>query len=557
MRALVAVLILAKLAYLYRPLGLYAAPFNSDMAIPVLMARDGWRGVESLYFYGQDRIGAWPYLIAALEPRLLYASMVGVLGLGLWGLARARDVHASAAAAGVFVAAWLTAGHPLAQAFFDPCQPHLPALACVALYVAVRPKSRVLAAVAATLAVWSYRPAALLLLLIPGGFPWEVLVAALAEESLRRLVPAGARATPVAVDWGHFAENVAAVWGQARDHGVAALAALWAGLAWMGRDRAKLTGSLAAMAAGSLVILIASTWPRVNGYPPRYLAFAFALLALAATLAADAAWSAGAAVSRGAALCLAVAVLMVALPGAAPVPDTGLIGGVAIRELTGTYVYLDSPRRGPLVAARWLLEQVPAHAWLAAAILGVGWLARRRRLVALLAASLLALALARLHVYRGAHATLAPGSTSQLPALALDLLVLGAALAIARRAPALPRLPAWPLVLLALALPVPTARHPVSDALAREAALLEAAHPGAVITGSYWDTYVFAGLQHAHPLVSVPEETAWQRTPWTRAALAAADEILVAGPSAAPPGFAKVRDVTPRVSLHRRLRPTP
>jgi hypothetical protein len=44
-----------------------AAPmFNSDSAIPVLMANDGQWDAFRLYFYGQDRFGAWPFWIAQL-----------------------------------------------------------------------------------------------------------------------------------------------------------------------------------------------------------------------------------------------------------------------------------------------------------------------------------------------------------------------------------------------------------------------------------------------------------------------------------------------------------
>src|SRR5215211_300598 len=38
--------------------------WNSDAAIPVLQANDPVFDVFRLYYYGQDRIGAWPWLLA-------------------------------------------------------------------------------------------------------------------------------------------------------------------------------------------------------------------------------------------------------------------------------------------------------------------------------------------------------------------------------------------------------------------------------------------------------------------------------------------------------------
>ena len=41
---------------------------------------------------------------------------------------------------------------------------------------------------------------------------------------------------------------------------------------------------------------------------------------------------------------------------------------------------------------------------------------------------------------------------------------------------------------------------------------------------------MFAALQVSHPLVPVPGDGEWQRTPWSRQALAAARTVLVAHP---------------------------
>lgn len=66
-----------------------------------------------------------------------------------------------------------------------------------------------------------------------------------------------------------------------------------------------------------------------------------------------------------------------------------------------------------------------------------------------------------------------------------------------------------------------------SRELRRQAALLEEFYGGKPILGTYWGTYVFAGLQHGKPLIPVPTEGEVLRTPWTPRALGDADEILV------------------------------
>lgn len=45
--------------------------YNSDMAIPLLMANGAWRGFFDAYYYGQDRFGAWPFLLARGARQLL------------------------------------------------------------------------------------------------------------------------------------------------------------------------------------------------------------------------------------------------------------------------------------------------------------------------------------------------------------------------------------------------------------------------------------------------------------------------------------------------------
>ena len=47
----------------------YVQPFNSDSALPVLMANDEKLDAFRTYIYGQDQIGAWPFIAAQLVRR--------------------------------------------------------------------------------------------------------------------------------------------------------------------------------------------------------------------------------------------------------------------------------------------------------------------------------------------------------------------------------------------------------------------------------------------------------------------------------------------------------
>jgi hypothetical protein len=94
-----------------------------------------------------------------------------------------------------------------------------------------------------------------------------------------------------------------------------------------------------------------------------------------------------------------------------------------------------------------------------------------------------------------------------------------------------------------------TARH-----LSQEA-------PGNVLLGGYWETYVFAALDAKHAIVPIPAEGESMRTPWTTEALKRADQVIVehhrkemserlGGPLAPPPQLVQygetLRLVTPR-----------
>jgi hypothetical protein len=58
--------------------------------------------------------------------------------------------------------------------------------------------------------------------------------------------------------------------------------------------------------------------------------------------------------------------------------------------------------------------------------------------------------------------------------------------------------------------------------------------PHAVLMGSYWDTYVFTALQGDAAMVPVPFEGTVTRTPWTIQSVRRAKEVIVACPRSAP-----------------------
>lgn len=58
----------------FRPDSALQPTYNSDLAIPLLMADEPRATPFSLYYYGQDRYGAWPFLLAHLLGRVVHFS---------------------------------------------------------------------------------------------------------------------------------------------------------------------------------------------------------------------------------------------------------------------------------------------------------------------------------------------------------------------------------------------------------------------------------------------------------------------------------------------------
>jgi hypothetical protein len=79
-----------------------------------------------------------------------------------------------------------------------------------------------------------------------------------------------------------------------------------------------------------------------------------------------------------------------------------------------------------------------------------------------------------------------------------------------------------------LAIRFPVARYsPEYQLIKRTASILARRAPGGVLMGSYWDTYVFTALQRRNAMVPVPFEGESFRTPWTPLALERATQVII------------------------------
>lgn len=82
--------------------------------------------------------------------------------------------------------------------------------------------------------------------------------------------------------------------------------------------------------------------------------------------------------------------------------------------------------------------------------------------------------------------------------------------------------------LVVLIMAFPTKHAATAYNLRKETALaLERKSPKAILMGGYWESYVFAGLQKQNPLVPLPLEGFMVRMPWVREALKNAGEVVI------------------------------
>jgi hypothetical protein len=71
--------------------------------------------------------------------------------------------------------------------------------------------------------------------------------------------------------------------------------------------------------------------------------------------------------------------------------------------------------------------------------------------------------------------------------------------------------------------------------LAETASTLAERAPGGILMGSYWDTYVFTALQPSNTMIPVPFEGHSFRTPWTPRALRRSERVIVGHPRGVMP----------------------
>lgn len=161
---------------LYRAYGPWAAgahTFKSDAAIPILMANAKRVGLYHLYYFGQDRIGAWPFLLMQLgkavvgrswEPETFFLVQLGWLLLG--GVVLAALVPGfEIAALLIFL---LTILHnPGTLDALELCNPYSWQITCLLLsWLALRRQRFLLALFFSYLAIWTSQISAPLLVII-------------------------------------------------------------------------------------------------------------------------------------------------------------------------------------------------------------------------------------------------------------------------------------------------------------------------------------------------------------------------------------------------------
>ncbi|MBE4753250.1 hypothetical protein G4177_34380 [Corallococcus sp. ZKHCc1 1396] len=323
-----------------RPGTAWGAEFSSDSAIPLLMARAPHVDLFAAYYWGQDRFGAWPFLLARYfggrdwSAEGLQALLIVVTWTAAFPLARLA--RTGVVAVGLCLCVPLLVGLPreVRAHLLDISQPYGWQFAVMAWsWLGMRGvlEARTsrgawgwgLAATAfCGLAFWisvSSLPSLVALLGVEclrararglagwrrfAGAAVPLVVAGVFERQLRRLYHRFAGRTQghefrttVSVDWGHLLENtrqVLSLMGAGPvPLGGALLVLLGAGAAWWPRQGRRglaawaelsgaawlaLGGGLASLA--QLPLLVAVSHVRLNAYSPRYLALAHALALL-------------------------------------------------------------------------------------------------------------------------------------------------------------------------------------------------------------------------------------------------------------------------------------
>jgi|KBSMisStaDraftv2_1062788.scaffolds.fasta_scaffold02020_12 hypothetical protein len=377
--------------------------YNSDSAIPVLMSNLATGAPVDWLFWGQDRFGSWPFLVARAAGALAHRAwtphgmhvlrtlwMVAALVPWLALAGRGRAV----AAAGLLVLpglnpllervlvdlgtvdGWqvptlLWAWWGLRRAADAPRGGRWLGLALVAGALATwtslvsAPLLAVLALVEASPGGSLRRRAALFLPALAG-----VVVEAVVRTSWHRAVRARGWPdvrTPASLDAGHLLQNARAVVQTVWEVGavpwlMVALGAAAAALSvrrWRATPGGRTVAGAGAAALTSLLVVIAVRHVRDNGYNPRYLCLALSLAALGTSVLAG--------------LAVHAAAFRLRAPGAASIP--GVVGLVGVLLLAP--VARPDPREVVLrpaaeaISARWPGAVLTLSYWRTYALAGL------------------------------------------------------------------------------------------------------------------------------------------------------------------------------------------
>lgn len=322
--ALVAVTLLA-VARAFAPGMQAVGPFDSDQAIPVLMANTPRLTGYELFYWGQDRLGAWPFLVVSLVSRAggvvtagkMFAANVVALAVLVLAFSRLAGKAAPLMAAALLALAILDvrAMHML----WSAAQPYAWQLAALGgAWLAAR---RVLRAASlwnllafgllAWLGIWM-SPLTLGLLAIAAGVEVALTrgarftpglrlgamlgLAALADAGVHAIHRRAAHAqglwfqtTQQELDLAHLPGNAAHVLEALTRSAAGAVLLLALGLGALAVIRRRGEAELRALglgatgcAAATLALLAFTSWMRLNDYDPRYLVPALVLGAVGA-----------------------------------------------------------------------------------------------------------------------------------------------------------------------------------------------------------------------------------------------------------------------------------
>lgn len=304
----------ARWTLLFDPAGQNVDGFDSDDAIVVLMAND-WHWTPShLFYFGQDRFGAWPFLAMSLLARVfvwtpeavaLVQVAAVVSGLLLIGRRHGWVVFA-------VLAAGIGCDKTLAAHFFALQQPYAWQFFALALAWHAVPvgggwtRARAVGFFfAAFLAIWASPSSVVLLAPMLLAAHGRVLAAILvlsaffAHSGVRALAVHDGQAryardyrTPLELDADHLADNAKNVLERAFGESVVLPLALFSVAVAALLSRRQAAASLVTLGVGAayVTLLIAINWMRLSTYAVRYLvpvwlcawlALAFALSVMA------------------------------------------------------------------------------------------------------------------------------------------------------------------------------------------------------------------------------------------------------------------------------------